>query len=261
MQQPIDDLHQRQRRHHAECAAVAVGAAAFFAVLLALVLGNWGPLARLDHTTVSALHPIARRHTVSTAAIRTLAELGGPVTMRALLLLVAVWLLRLGTRTLAGWAAALALTGWLAARSTQLLVDRPRPHFPDPVTRAAGSSFPSGPAMASLITCAALTALLWPRANRAGRAAACGLAAALALAVGWSGIALGLSWPSDVLAGWLGAAAVLAGVTAGLELWHPGALLRDSWRLDRRTRPRVQRVLIPEGATRPIEEDPPDEES
>ncbi|MEV4613893.1 phosphatase PAP2 family protein [Kitasatospora sp. NPDC049258] len=261
MQQPIDALYQRQRRRHAECAALAVGAAVLFALLLTLVLGDWGPLTRLDHASVASLHRYARRHTVSTAAVRTLADLGGPVTMRILLLLVAAWLLRLGARTLAGWAAALVLTGWLAGRLTQLLIDHPRPHFPDPIARAAGPSFPSGPAMASLITCAALAALLWPRVNRAGRYAACTLAAALVLTVGWSGIALGLYWPSDVLAGWLGAAAVLGGVTAVLELWHPGALLRDSRRVEWRTRPRVQRVLVPEGTTRPIEEGPPDEDS
>ncbi|WP_158515424.1 phosphatase PAP2 family protein [Kitasatospora sp. MBT63] len=250
--QSPDLLHQTQRRNLARCAGVAVGAAALFALLTVLTATPGGPLAGLDRASVNALHSYARRHTVWTASVRTMDDLGGPATMRVLLGLAAVWLLRLGARTLAGWAAALALVGWAAGRTAQWTIARPRPHFTDPVAQAAGPGYPSGRAMAALITCTALAALLWPRATRAGRVAA-GSAATLAVAtVGFTGIALGTHRPSDVLAGWLGAAVVLGAVTAVLELLHPGGLLRDSHRVDWQTRPRVRSARAPTPPSRHV---------
>ncbi len=224
-------------------AALTVGATALFGVLLALVETRWGPLARLDHGWSDSLHEFARTHTAWTAALQTLTTLGGPTVMRTLLALAAGWLWAIGARTLAGWTAAQALLGWVAESAAKAAVGRPRPTFPDPVSHAAGWAFPSGHAMASAITAATLTALLWPRANRSGRITACALAGTVVALVGFTRIALGVHWPSDVLGGWLLAAAMLGAVTVTVQLCSPGALSRDVRRVNWRTRPRVQRVL------------------
>ncbi|GAA2804557.1 hypothetical protein GCM10010441_31690 [Kitasatospora paracochleata] len=243
-----ETLHQVQRRNLLRCAALALSCAGLLGVLLALVETGWGPLVRFDRAWVEPLHGFARQHSAWTASMQTLADIGGTVTMRVLLGLAAGWLWIQGARMLAVWAAAEALIGWALGAAEQTAVDRPRPHFADPVAHAAvGGSFPSGHAMASAITCGALLALLWPRANRTGRSVAATLAALAVLAVGWTRIALGVHWPSDVLGGWLSAGLVLGGVTVAIELWRPGALLRDIRRIDWRTRPRVQRVLAGEG--------------
>ncbi|MDH6127940.1 phosphatase PAP2 family protein [Kitasatospora sp. GP82] len=239
---------RRRRGRLLESAALALGCAALLGVLLALVQGGWGPLYRLDHGWIDALHDFARRHTAWTASMQMLADIGGTVTMRTLLGLAAVWLWVIGARMLAGWAMAQMLVGWLVGWAGKALVGRARPLFTDPVSHASGASFPSGHALASAITCAALVILVWPRASRAGRATACTAAALTVLAIGWTRIALGVHWPSDVLAGWLTAGLVVGGVTAAVELWRPGALSRDVRRVNWRTRPRVQRVLAP-GAT------------
>jgi len=248
MHHPADALRTVQRRNLLRCAALALTSAGLFALLLALVQGGWAPLARFDRAWVDALHGYARRHTAWTASMQTLADIGGTVTMRVLLGVAAVWLWSLGARVLAGWAVAQALVGWAVSTVGKAAVDRPRPHFTDPVELAPGASFPSGHATASAITCAVLLALVWPRAGRAGRATAGAAAALTVLAVGWTRIALGVHWPSDVLAGWLAAGLVLGGVTVAVELWRPGDLLRDVRRVDWRTRPRVQRVLASDEA-------------
>ncbi|WP_051966741.1 phosphatase PAP2 family protein [Kitasatospora mediocidica] len=224
-------------------AVVALTAAALFGLLLLLIDGGWAPLAHLDTGWSSGLHDFARRHTAWTAALQTLTTLGSPVVMRTLLGLAAGWLWMIGARTLAGWTAAQALVGWLVEWAAKAAVDRPRPHFPDPVAVAAGPAFPSGHAMAVAVTSAALAALVWPQAARSGRIAACSLAALATLAIGFTRIALGVHWPSDVVGGWFLAAAVLGTTTVAVELWHPGALARDVRRVNWRTRPRVQRVL------------------
>ena len=237
--QGLRSAHARLPRY----AAMAIGSAALFGLLLLLIREDWGPLARLDSGWTDSLHDFARGHTAWTAALQTLTTLGGPIAMRTILGLTAGWLWAIGARALAGWAAAQAVLGWAVEWAAKTAVDRARPHFLDPVAQAAGPAFPSGHAMTAAIASGALAALVWPQAARAGRVAACSLAALTTLAVSFTRIALGVHWPSDVLGGWLLAAAVLGGSTAAIELWHPGALARDVRRVNWRTRPRVQSVL------------------
>ncbi|MGW4647057.1 phosphatase PAP2 family protein [Kitasatospora sp. NPDC004289] len=240
---PGDGAGLRRRRQLLVCTAVSLGSAALLATLALLVLGDWRPLRRLDEGWIASLHGYALDHTVWTASMQTLADIGSTVTMRVLLALTALWLWAIGARTLAGWATTLILTGWLVESGGKELAGRDRPLFHDPVAAASGLSFPSGHALTSTVTCGALVILVWPRANRSGRIAACGIAGTAVLAIGWTRIALGLHWPSDVLGGWLAGALVISAVTLALELWRPGALSRDVHRVGRRTRPRVQRVL------------------
>ncbi|MFE4519151.1 phosphatase PAP2 family protein [Kitasatospora sp. NPDC056783] len=228
-------------------AALALGCAALFGLLAVLVTGHWRPLARFDQEWIDELHTYAREHRIWTASVQTLSDIGGTVTMRTLLGIAAGWLWLIGARVLAGWVAAQTLVGWGAQWALKLAFDRRRPSFTDPVSHAGGPAFPSGHAMASAITCAVLVGLLWYRVHRRGRTAASLVAAVTVLTIGWTRVALGVHWPSDVLAGWLAAGIVLGAVTAAIQLWRPGALARDVRRVNWRTRPRVQRVIVSGG--------------
>ncbi|MGW4381741.1 phosphatase PAP2 family protein [Kitasatospora sp. NPDC004531] len=234
-----------QRRTLLGCAWIGLTSVLLFAVLLVLVKAGWSPLSRLDDGCVAALHRYAVRHSVWTAAMQTLADLGSPWTMRALLGAAALWLWCVRARVLAGWVVATGLLGWAASAGGRALIGRARPHFVDPVAVGSGMGFPSGHAIASAVTCGTLLVLIWPRADRAVRAVAGTGAALTVLGVGWTRLALGVHYPSDVLAGWAAAAAVTAGVTLAVELWLPGRFGRDVGRLHWRLRPRVQRVLAP----------------
>ncbi|WP_406202368.1 phosphatase PAP2 family protein [Kitasatospora sp. NBC_01560] len=230
-------------RHLLRHAALATGCALLFGILAALVQTGWHPLARLDHAWVDGLHRYARDHTATTAAVQTFSDIGGTITMRTLLGIAAAWLWLIGARVLACWVVAQTLVGWGAQWAFKLSFGRERPSFPNPVSHAGGPAFPSGHAMASAITCAVLVGLFWSQARRGGRIAAVAVAALTVLTIGWTRIALGVHWPSDVLGGWLAAGIVLGTVTVAVELWRPGALARDIRRVNWRTRPRVQRVL------------------
>ncbi|MFJ8437611.1 phosphatase PAP2 family protein [Kitasatospora griseola] len=232
-----------QRRTLLGCAWIGLTSLLLFTVLLILVKADWSPLSRLDHGWVTTLHRDALRHPVWTAAMQTLADLGAPWTMRALLGAAALWLWCVRARVLAGWVLAVCLLGWAASAGGRALIGRPRPHFVDPVAVGSGAGFPSGHAIASAVTCGALLVLLWPRADRVVRAVAGTGAALTVLGVGWTRLALGVHYPSDVLAGWAAAAAVLAEAALAVELWLPGRLDRDVRRLHWRLRSRVQRVL------------------
>ncbi|MEK2488452.1 phosphatase PAP2 family protein [Kitasatospora purpeofusca] len=247
-------------RHLLRHAALAVCCAGLFAALAALVQTGWGPLARFDRELTGDLHRYAADHTVWTASVQMFSDIGGTITMRGVLGVVALWLWLIGARTLAGWVAAQTLIGWGGQWVLKLSFGRHRPAFSDPVAHADGPAFPSGHAMASAITCAVLVGLLWPRARRAGRTTACTTAALTVLAIGGSRVFLGVHWTTDVLAGWLAAGIVLGSVTVLVELARPGALARDFRRVDWRTRPRVQRVLV-SSARPPRDTDPSDDRS
>jgi undecaprenyl-diphosphatase len=81
-------------------------------------------------------------------------------------------------------------------------VARPRP--PDPVAEAGGYSFPSGHTLNSTVVYGTAALMVWrsalPRGVRVGVSAAL---VALIACVGLSRIALGVHYPSDVVAGWL----------------------------------------------------------
>ncbi|WP_328955471.1 phosphatase PAP2 family protein [Kitasatospora purpeofusca] len=245
-------------RHLLRHAALAVCCAGLFAALAALVQTGWGPLARFDRELTGDLHRYAADHTVWTASVQMFSNIGGTVTMRGVLGAVALWLWLIGARTLAGWVAAQTLIGWGGQWVLKLSFGRQRPAFSDPVSHADGPAFPSGHAMASAITCAVLVGLLWPRARRAGRTTAGTTAALTVLAIGASRVFLGVHWTTDVLAGWLAAGIVLGAVTVLVELARPGALARDFRRVDWRTRPRVQRVLV--SSARPPRDTDPSED-
>ncbi|QKW21230.1 phosphatase PAP2 family protein [Kitasatospora sp. NA04385] len=234
-----------QRAGALRCAWPALAGALAFAVLLVLVRSGWAPLARFDQGWVALLHRYALRHPVWTAAMQTLGDLGAPWMMRTALGAVAVWLWVRGARVLAGWAAAVVLLGWAVGGAGRELIGRAGPHLADPVAAAPGASFPAGHALATAVTCGALLALAWPRIERPARVAAGTAGALVVLAVGWTRIALGLHWPSDVLASWAAAVVVLAGPALAVELWRPGLIGLDARLLRRRTGPRVQRVLAP----------------
>ena len=110
--------------------------------------------------------------------------------------------------------AGLLIAAWggaiLLYNLTKHFVHRPRPPSAIWLTNVGKTtSFPSGHATQSLATFAALAIVAAAWASRAawpGRV----LALVLAAGVGWSRVYLGVHWTTDVLAGWLIAAAWVA---------------------------------------------------
>jgi membrane-associated phospholipid phosphatase len=112
------------------------------------------------------------------------------------------------------------------------LIARARPDTADRITRATNFSFPSGHASTSALApgvmCCAVTYRAAGTAGGGRRALArtvCVLALCWAAAVGLTRVYLGVHWPSDVLGGWLFAAAWLAASVAAYTVRSrpPGA--------------------------------------
>lgn len=198
-------------------AAVAVP----FGLALVLVESQWAPLHRLDRTTAERLHRTALEHP---AWVRVLDFFTGvvwdPVTMRLLVAALVVWLLTRRAWRLATWAGVTATSGALIGFLVKNAVERARPHLPEPVAHAPGFSFPSGHAMTAMTSCAVLLLVLLPLVPRAWRPVPWALAAAAVLGVGYTRVALGVHWVSDVIGGWLLGIAVVTATTLVFEAWR-----------------------------------------
>lgn len=140
-------------------------------------------------------------------AVRDLTALGG-VLLRILFSLAAlVALLFLRMRREAALLLATLVSGLLVETALKLLVGRPRPQVVPHLTEVVGNSFPSGHSFnAALGFLAVALAFATFSQRRSVRWTIIGGAMAISLLVAWSRVWLGVHYPTDVIAGWLGGA-------------------------------------------------------
>jgi undecaprenyl-diphosphatase len=204
--------------------ALGGGVAALLAIpflfLLLLVEGAWTPLQNLDEDTASTLNDLGRSDQTLVDVLRVGADVMDPWVFRVAVLLVAAWLWRRGARRLAAWAVVTMAIGGLLGLVLKLLVERARPHFPEPVAHASGYSFPSGHALNSFLGVGVLLLVFLPVLTRTGRLVAYAVGAAVVLFTGFDRVGLGVHYVSDVVGGWIAALAVLAGTAAAFEIWR-----------------------------------------
>jgi membrane-associated phospholipid phosphatase len=219
-------------------AAVAALAAVPFGLVLVLIEGHWQPLRRLDAGAAQRLNETALEHPAWTDTLRLLSDrVWDPVTLRTVVALLTMWLLYRRAWRLAAWSAVTAVVGGLVGLLVKTVVERARPSLEDPVAHAPGYSFPSGHAMTATTSFAILLLVLLPLVPRALRALCWCAAVVSVLGVGFTRIALGVHWFSDVVGGWL-----LGLTVVGLTTWA-----FEAWRTDAgRGRTRLRQGLEPE---------------
>ncbi|MGW1467290.1 phosphatase PAP2 family protein [Streptomyces sp. NPDC002308] len=220
----LRDSRRADRRFGARllgAVAVAAVAAVPFALLLVLVEGHWQPLRRLDASAALRLNRTALGHPEWTSTLRFLSDwVWDPTTLRSAVALLTVWLLWKRAWRLASWAAVTAVGGGLVGLLVKTVVERARPSLEDPVAHAPGFSFPSGHAMTATTSFAVLLLVLLPVVPRAWHAPCWGVAAVSVVGVGFTRVALGVHWFSDVVGGWLLGAAVVALTAWAFEAWR-----------------------------------------
>lgn len=193
--------------------AALVVAGAAFAVLLAAVALSWPPLLAVDLTVADRLNEAVAGRPVAVVILRALSELGGAPTAWLLLSTTAVWLLIRRRPALAVYVVVTGLGAAILDPSVKLLVGRTRPVVETVVAVAPGNSFPSGHALGSMVTYGVLLLVFLPAVSRGRRMRLCVAAAAVVALVGFTRLALGVHYVTDVLGGWLLAGAWL-GTTA-----------------------------------------------
>lgn len=143
------------------------------------------------------------------AAAAWLSRAGGPLGATALAGLLALGLLTARRYRALRFFSLAVLGAELLNLTAKLLLTRPRPVLWAVLHPELSYSFPSGHAMAAAALAAAIGFLLWPTR---WRWAAVGVGAAWALGMGWARMYLGVHYPSDVLAGWLGSVGWVSGL-------------------------------------------------
>lgn len=158
--------------------------------------------------------------------VRDVTGLGG-VLLRNLIVLGAVMaLLFVRLRREALLLAATITGGWLVEWGIKLAVGRPRPTIVPHLTEAGGSSFPSGHSFNSAVVYIAIAlAFATLSARESVRYTIIAAAVGLSLAIAWTRVWLGVHFPTDVAAGWLGGAG-WAFLAAAL-LQRPAAQVAD----------------------------------
>jgi undecaprenyl-diphosphatase len=99
-------------------------------------------------------------------------------------------------------------------------VDRPRPSLVAPIATAHGKSFPSGHAMSSVVVYGSLLLVFFPVLTRAWRRRCLVGVVVLMLVIGFSRLALGVHYISDVVGGYVLGLAWLAASTAAFSIWR-----------------------------------------
>lgn len=184
-------------------ALLGAGSFAGFAVVLMLVVTRWRPLRRLDLDIAADLNAAMSPHPALVTTWKVVSEIGQPFTFQVLAVLTAVLLWRRGRAATAVFTAATVVLAGLVSNIVKWSVGRPRPDVADPLTHAAGTSFPSGHALSSMAGVTVLLLVLTPLLARRARTVATAAGVLVVAVIGFSRLALGVHYVSDVTAGWL----------------------------------------------------------
>ena len=160
-----------------------------------------------DRRFLELLH--AHRGSAQDAVAAWLSQAGGPVGASGLAGVAALGLWMAHRRRALHFFSLAVGGAALLNLAAKYLLTRPRPALWEVLHPELSYSFPSGHAMAAAALAAALGFLLWPTR---WRWPAVGLGAAWALGMGWARMYLGVHYPSDVLAGWLGSVGWVSGL-------------------------------------------------
>lgn len=203
-----------------------------FGLLLLLVRDRWRPLGRLDQGLDEALHRYAVSHDGFVTAMSALSLVGSAVVYVPVFALVVAWLWRRDLPRLALFVIVTVAGSSLLNWAVKAAVNRSRPVLSDPVAEAAGLSFPSGHAQSAIVAYAVLLLVFIPVLRGAWRPVVVALAITMVVAIGFSRLALGVHFLSDVLAGYALGGAWVATMTASFSVWkvergHDGVDARD----------------------------------
>jgi membrane-associated phospholipid phosphatase len=203
-------------------------AAAALAVIVVLPLGlligmDWEPVIEADVAVSDDLVVSGRGSDVD--ILRFLTGAGGAAVRVLVLAPVAGWLAwQRKWRLVVLVAAGGALIGGLN-ELLKSVFDRPRPSYNGPI-EADGYSYPSGHASGAAATATVLVLVYWPVVSHAWRWVLVALAVTVVAVVGYTRIALGVHYASDVIAGWCVGVAWVLLLAVVLRVWpgQPGAL-------------------------------------
>jgi undecaprenyl-diphosphatase len=193
--------------------AAVIAAATGFGLLLLLVRSGWPPLTSFDRGAADTLNQAVAGNRIVVTVLTAITNLGARTILFWLVTVSAAVMLIRRQYPLTVYLVATGLGALILDPAIKMLVGRLRPMVPDPVAMAPGYSFPSGHTLDSTVFYGVMLLVFLPIIPRRLRKPVIGLTIGLLAAIGFSRVALGVHYPSDVIGGWLLGVAWL-GVTA-----------------------------------------------
>jgi undecaprenyl-diphosphatase len=190
-----------------------------FGLLVSQVRGD-GRLVDIDTAGLKDLHRWVRGSPGVVGPLKAVSDLGTPIWLWIVVIVASVVLIRAGRTRLLVFLLVTVVVGSLLDTVVKIIVDRPRPVLLDPVAHARGKSFPSGHAMSSTVVYGSLLLVFLPGFTRRWRRVLVAGAVGLVLAIGFSRLALGVHFLSDVVGGIVLGGAWLAVSTATFSIWR-----------------------------------------
>ncbi len=202
---------------------VAVALGAGFGLLAFLVRVNSAPLQRVDQAVADTLNDLVAGNQVLQRVLVAVTDLGGTTVLVWLLVVGVLWLLVRRQPRLAAYVAVTAAGAMILNAVVKELVGRLRPVVETPVYTTPGLSFPSGHAMSSLVSYGVLLLVFAPLLHGVAWGAFIAVVATLVTLIGFTRMALGVHYLSDVLSGWLLGALWLLLTTLAFRRWRQEA--------------------------------------
>ncbi len=206
-------------RSAAGLTALVLGAATF-GVLVALVTSRSPLLFAVDRQVAAWLNDVVSGNPALVSVLGVVTDLGDPAASWLILSTAALVLLVRRMPRLAGYIAVTGLGAGVLSPAVKELVGRLRPVVEAPIGAAAGPSFPSGHALGSTVTYGLLLLVFLPAVPRRARHPLIAVIVVLLVAIGFTRLALGVHYLSDVLAGWLLGLGWLAVTTTAFRTWR-----------------------------------------
>ena len=200
----------------------------------------FSPLLHLDRRVAEQLHDYTVEHPTVAAAMRVVSNTGKPLVWWLVLTPVFVWLASRRLNRPSAFVGVTAIGSSLLNLSVKTAVDRTRPDPSEALVVEPGTSFPSGHTQAAVVGYGVLLLVLLPVIEPRHRPWVIAAAVAMVVLIGFSRIALGAHYLSDVIGAALIGSAWLLAMTAAFSAWRRERPARG----DRRT------GLEPEAAAR-----------
>jgi membrane-associated phospholipid phosphatase len=214
---PVDPATRFGLRAVLAAMALALLAVPGALTLLLLVEDKWAPLLRADAAARDDLHSYAVSHAGFVAAMRLISDSGSALAWQIVLGVTVFWLLWRRLPRLALFVVITAAGSSLLNTVVKSSVHRLRPVLANPVAHEPGSSFPSGHAQAAIVGYSVLLLVFLPILHGLWRRTAVTLAVLMVLAIGFSRVALGVHYLSDVVGGFVLGAAWVAAMAAAFN--------------------------------------------
>ncbi|HET7800607.1 MAG TPA: phosphatase PAP2 family protein, partial [Humibacillus xanthopallidus] len=177
-------------------------------------------LASADFAARDQLHQFALVHPAFVVVMRTASDAGSALSWQIVTALVVIWLLWRRFWRLAIFVVVAIAGSSLLNTAVKTLVHRTRPVVSQPFVHEPGASFPSGHAQAAVVGFGVLLLVFLPVLSHLWRRVAVAVAGVMVLLIGFSRVALAAHFVSDVIAGFILAAAWLAAITAVFSAWN-----------------------------------------